>query len=212
LIRGEGEPLKAYRWSSYPAYLLPPRKRVAWLRVDRVMGSLGLGADDAPGRRGYEAHMERRVVECRTDKSRELLEADWKRIRRGWYLGEAGFKDRLLEQMGNLLGQGKAASVSGQAVRAWTEQEAEQWVQKALRVLGLDTAKLEALPKGAEAKLVMAWWLRGHTTTSRSWIAQRLSMGHETRVTLAVRTVSGTKRGRLGRLRERIAGITRDHS
>jgi hypothetical protein len=114
--------------------------------------------------------------------------------------------------MGNLLGQGKAASVSGQAVRAWTEQEAEQWVQKALRVLGLDTAKLEALPKGAEAKLVMAWWLRGHTTTSRSWIAQRLRMGHETRVTLAVRTVSGTKRGRLGRLRERIAGITRDHS
>ena len=125
---------------------------------------------------------------------------------------EAGFKDRLLEQMGNLLGQGKAASVSGQAVRAWTEQEAEQWVQKALRVLGLDAAKLEDLPKGAEAKLVMAWRLRGRTTTSRRWIAQRLSMGHETRVTLAVRTVSGTKRGRLGRLRERIAGITRDHS
>ena len=49
LIRGEGEPLKAYRWSSYPAYLLPPRKRVAWLRVDRVMGNLGLGADDVPG-------------------------------------------------------------------------------------------------------------------------------------------------------------------
>jgi hypothetical protein len=49
LIRGEGEPLKAYRWSSCPAHLLPPRKRVAWLRVDRVMGSLGLGADDAPG-------------------------------------------------------------------------------------------------------------------------------------------------------------------
>jgi hypothetical protein len=43
-------------------------------------------------------------------------------------------------------------------------------------------------------------------------MAQCLSMGHETRVTLAVRTVSGTKRGRLGRLRERIAGITRDHS
>jgi hypothetical protein len=43
-------------------------------------------------------------------------------------------------------------------------------------------------------------------------MAQCLSMGHETRVTLAVRAVSGTKRGRLGRLRERIAGITRDHS
>jgi hypothetical protein len=58
----------------------------------------------------------------------------------------------------------------------------------------------------------MAWRRRGHTTTSRSWIAQGLSMGLETRVTLAVLTVSGTKLGRLGRLRERIAGITRDHS
>jgi hypothetical protein len=173
--------------------------------VDRVLGSLGLRADDAQGRRGYEAYLEGRAVECRADKPRETLEVDWKRIRRGWYLGEASFKERLLEQMGNLLEQRKTASVSGEGVRARSEQEAERWVGKALAVLKLDAAQLEALPKGAEAKLAMAWWLRCQTTMSRRWIAERLGMGHETRVTLAVRAVSATKRGRLGRLRERIA-------
>jgi REP element-mobilizing transposase RayT len=204
LIRSEGEPLRTYRWSSYPSYLVPPQKRPPWLRVDRVLGSLGIRADDARGRRGYEAYMEGRVLECRADKSRAILEEDWRRIRRGWYLGESSFKDRLLGQIGSLLGQRKAGSVSGEAVRARTEQEAEQWVQKALRRLKLNDAELQALPKGMDAKLVMAWWLRSQTTMSRKWIAQRLGMGHETRVTLAVRAVSTSQRGKLARLRQNL--------
>lgn len=210
-IREAGEPLGSYPWSSYPGYLVRPRKRPAWLRVDRVLGSLGFGADDAQGRRGYEAYMEARVVECRLDKARKVLEADWNRIRRGWYLGEASFKEQLLERLGRLLDRRKAASVSGEAVRARTEQEAEQWIQKALRRLGLEDAGLAALPKGADAKLVMAWWLRCETTLSRRWIAQRLGMGHETRVTLAVRSVSAARQSRLARLRQQITGIGRDH-
>ena len=207
LVRREGELLRGYRWSSYPAYLAPPRQRPPWVRVDRVLGSLGISADDSQGRRGYEAYMEGRVLECRADKSRKILEEDWKRIRRGWYLGEASFKDRLLDQIGMLLDQRKAESVSGEAVRARTEQAAEQWVQKALRRLELDDTGLHALPKGAEVKLVMAWWLRCQTTMPRKWIAQRLGMGHETRVTLAVRVVSVTNRGRLARLRQQIEGL-----
>lgn len=211
LIRGEGEPLKAYRWSSYPAYVVAPRKRPCWLRVDRVLGSLGFRADDCQAWRGYEAYLEARAVECRAEEPRAILEADWTRIRRGWYLGELSFKDRLLAQMGNLLEHRKAESVSGEAVRARTEQAAEQWVQQTLRGLGMDDAGLQALPKGADTKRVMAWWLRSQTTLSRRWIAQRLGMGHETRVTLAVRAVSAARRGRLGRLRERIVRIGPDH-
>src|SRR6266446_1507946 len=37
--------LKQYRWSSYPQYLQPPRRRVAWLRVDRVLGEWGVRQD-----------------------------------------------------------------------------------------------------------------------------------------------------------------------
>lgn len=210
-VTGEaGEFLRRYQWSSYPAYLVPARKRPAWLRVDRVLGSLGILADNAQGRRGYEAYIEGRVVECRSDKARQALEADWNRIRRGWYLGEPSFKERLLERMAPLFDRRKPASVSGEAVRARTEREAEQWIQEALRRLGLEDGGLSRLPKGADVKLVMAWWLRCETTLSRRWIAQRLGMGHETRVTLAVRIVSADRRGRLARLRQQITGIGRD--
>jgi len=203
LVGGEGEALPTYRWSSYPAYLLAPRKRPPWLCVDRVLGSLGFRADDAEARRGYEAYMEGRVVECRAGAAREVLEAEWDRIRSGWYLGEADFRERLLAHlgMGSQSGQRQADSVSGQAARARGEQAAEQWVQQALRSLNLDDAALHSLPKGADAKLVMAWWLRRQTTVSRRWIAERLGMGHDTRVTLAVRVVSAAKAGRLERLR-----------
>lgn len=114
------------------------------------------------------------MVECRADRSRKALEADWNRIRRGWYLGDRGFKERLLDQMANLLGHRRVESVGGEAVRARGEQEAEQWIQQALEHLGLEELALRSLPKGADEKLAMAWWLRRHTTLSRSWIAQRI--------------------------------------
>ena len=46
LIRPE-EPLKAYRWSSYPEYLKSTEERPAWLRVEGVLSELGIGRDDA---------------------------------------------------------------------------------------------------------------------------------------------------------------------
>jgi REP element-mobilizing transposase RayT len=33
------QPLAAYRWSSWPEYLKSPRKRPAWLRVDRLLAA-----------------------------------------------------------------------------------------------------------------------------------------------------------------------------
>lgn len=47
---------------SFPAYAGRPSKRPAWLRVDRVLGSLRLQRDDARARRGYEAYLESRAL------------------------------------------------------------------------------------------------------------------------------------------------------
>ena len=44
------QPLQAYRWSSYSEYLKRPGQRASWLRVDRVLGELGIGRDDPVGR------------------------------------------------------------------------------------------------------------------------------------------------------------------
>src|SRR5262249_31699820 len=35
LLKGQ-EPLREYRWSSWPEYLKKPKKRASWVRVDRV--------------------------------------------------------------------------------------------------------------------------------------------------------------------------------
>src|ERR1051325_4469430 len=59
LLRPE-EPLQSYPWSSYPEYLKRAAKRPGWLRVDRVMGELGIGKDDAAGRRRFAQAMEER--------------------------------------------------------------------------------------------------------------------------------------------------------
>ena len=66
-------------------------------------------------------------------------------------------------------------------------------------MLGMAEHSLGDLPKGEARKLVLAWWLRKHSTVSRAWIAERLRMGHENRVTLAVREVEQSKAGQMGR-------------
>ncbi len=63
------------------------------------------------------------------------------------------------------------------------------------------------MPNGAREKLVRAWWLRGHTTRSRPWIAQRLQIGHETLVKLAMREVWKTEGRPLAKLKRRLQAV-----
>src|SRR5487761_2258172 len=73
-------PLKVFAWSSWPAYLLAPAKRPAWLRADRVLGEWGIPKDSPAGRQRLEQALEAR-------RGAEEGE-EFKPIRRGWCLGE----------------------------------------------------------------------------------------------------------------------------
>jgi len=59
-LLGPQEKLSQYRWSTYPAYLLPARRRAAWLRVDRLLGEHGLPCYTKPARRQFGLRMEAR--------------------------------------------------------------------------------------------------------------------------------------------------------
>ncbi len=133
LIRIGQQSLQSYRWSSYPAYLGRKGQRPKWLRVDRVLGSLGFASDEAKARRGYRAYLEGRVLELGLAKGRKELEAQWQQVRRGWYLGETSFKERLLEEMGGLWKGRKKESISGEAVWARKQWDGEQCVKKMLQ-------------------------------------------------------------------------------
>lgn len=89
LLRAE-QKLREYAWSSWPAYLQLAEQRPRWLRVDRLLGELGIPRDSVAGREELENYLEVRRAQ---EEDGEL-----KRIRRGWCLGSETFKQELLEQ------------------------------------------------------------------------------------------------------------------
>ena len=171
--------------------------RPPWLEVRRVLGSAGIGTDDARGRRGYEAYVEGRVLELGRPQSRDVLEEEWRRVRRGWYLGEPGFGHRLAKWLEKAVAGKARQSHAGEARRAHDETAAAAMLARALAVMGLTEDDLDGLGKGAEEKQVLAWWLRKRTVVSRNWVSRRLQMGDESRVTQSVAAVRRTNDRRI---------------
>jgi len=198
LIRMGSERLSRYRWSSYGFYLKNRRGRPGWLETERVMGNVGLKPGD---REGYEAYLEGRVLELASKAGRKELDEQWQRIRRGWYLGEDGFRGRMLKQLKDALGRGRRGSYSGGAKRAHSEGEAESLLAEGLRVLEVGRGQLAKGAKGMAEKRALAWWLCQRTTVSRRWVSERLGMGDESRVTQSIRQVKASRTGPLARLR-----------
>ena len=67
---------------------------------------------------------------------------------------------------------------SGAARQAQDEAAAEVALARGLERLGLTAEELQALPRGAAEKAVLAWGLRQRTTVTLRWVSQRLDMGH----------------------------------
>ncbi|HWY31612.1 MAG TPA: transposase [Candidatus Acidoferrum sp.] len=160
-----GQKLSRYRWSSYPAYLVPRRKRPRWLRVDRLLGEHGLPCDTKAARREFALRIElRRATEN---------DADWKPVRRGWYLGSKQFRKELLKQMRSSRGADHAGAEQRESEEAW----AEELVSQELKRRKWDTRHLESRRKGDPEKARLAMRLREETTMTLNWIARRLRMG-----------------------------------
>ena len=201
LIRIGVERLASYRWSSYPSYVRPSPERPAWLVRGRVLGNLGLAPDDA---RGYEAYIEGRVLELGIKQGRQELAAEWKAIRRGWYLGDAAFRERMLGLVEGPLRSRRRSSYSGGAKREHGEAEAERLLARGLAVLNLEESRLAQPPKGGLEKQLLAWWLCLHTTARRGWVSARLGMGDESRVSQAIGWVKQETEPEVKRLKERL--------
>ncbi len=160
------QPLREFRWSSFAFYLQAARRRPPWLRVDRLLGELGIGRDSVAGRR----ELERRVEERRRQ---DTLQEEWKPLRRGWYWGSEAFRQGLLERMEGAW----AEHHSGAERRESAVQKAERLVGQALDEAGWTEDELGRQPKGHAVKLAVAARLRQETTMTLKWIARRLHLG-----------------------------------
>ena len=206
LIRVGREDLESYPWSSYPMYL--SRRCPPWLRREKVMGSLGLKPAE---RRGYAAYLQARVLELGLKAGRKQLEAQWQRLRRGWYLGDEPFRKRLEGWLDKAVRGRKRQSHSGAARQAHDEAAAERLTQSALKALGLTAGDLRGLPRNAPEKVALAWWLRRRTTVPLHWVSERLAMGHYTRVTQAVSRMDRSPGPRLRPLRTKLLALEKEN-
>ncbi len=199
LIETGKEPLKRYRWSSYPWYLNRAGKEPSWLCRERVMGELGLGRAAV---KGYEAYMEGRALELGMKAGHEEWEAKWRELRRGWYVGGEGFLEQLRQRLERAVGGRQRESHSGPARRAHDEKAAEEMLQRGLKLLGIKDVR--QMPKNAGEKVALAWWLRGRTTVSLRWVSRRLEMGHYSRVSQAVSRMARKPGRRLEKWKEKL--------
>ncbi len=199
LIRIGEQKLLEYSWSSYPQYVSGVGPQ--WLVTERVLGSLGLGREEALG---YEAYIESRVLELGIKAGRKELEAGWEGLRRGWYVGGEEFRQGLLARAKAVLAGKRRESHGGGARRAHDQEQAKRMAGWGLRRLGMDRQNLPAAPKGQLEKQVLAWWLHGQTTATRRWIAEELQMGYESRVSQAVSAVKASRAGQVVEMKQKL--------
>ena len=183
--------LKSYAWSSFPSYVGPKRKRPAWLECTRVLEGYPRVGDTVRGRELYREEMEERAQECMKGKMK-LEEEGWKKIRRGWYLGNASFGKQLEERLEGILDQRKRSSYEGESVRRHDEREAEKLLTQSLEILGLESDGVGGLAKRDVRKQGLAWLLKRNTVMSNEWIGVRLAMGSRTNIFLAVEAYEST--------------------
>lgn len=168
----EGGKLVDYPWSSYPAYVKGRALPSWWLKREVVLGELGLG-DHAGDRRRYAERMKARAREELAEEMKE----------RGWCLGGKAFRQRmlsLLDAVSDKLREDKA--VDGAVRQSHGEKRAEELLQQGLKRLGLSSERLAELRKNDRRKIALGRVIRRETAVSNRWIAERLNLGHVSRV------------------------------
>jgi hypothetical protein len=119
----------------------------------------------AAGREMFALLMERRRAEEAT--------ADYRQIRRGWFVGSEEFRRELLAMASERVGLNNC----GAEPQPSDGQRAERIVRDEIGKLGWVAADLKTHRKGDERKVRIARRLKEETTMSLKWIAERLQMG-----------------------------------
>ena len=138
---------------------------MSWLRVDRVLGELGIRRDDPTGRKRFAQAMEERRGKDQP--------GEWKAVRRGWFLGGSPLREQVLAMMEC----GMGAHHGGEEKRETDEQKAQRLVLEELEKRSWTEQDLKKRRKTDAHKVKMAARLRSQTVMTLDWIAQRLQMG-----------------------------------
>ena len=135
-----------------------------------MLGEKRIPKDSVAGRRELAKDMEGRRAED--------LSSGFKPVERGWCLDSQEFRQELLTATAERIG----ATNYGTERRETEEAKAQRLVRGEMDRIGWTDEELRGAPKGDKRKVRMAARLRGETTMSLKWIAERLAMGSWTNV------------------------------
>lgn len=177
LLSPEQPDVRSYPWSSARYFARSRRHLEEWLTPKAVFRSQGLVGDTSAGRRRFAARLNalaRAIMKAPED---ERWTREWAKIRRGWYLGEEGFRDHLLNLVDSTLQSSNPDSHSGEAVRQHHQQQTQADLDRIIQHLGLTLEELWTLPQNDPVKQGIAWWLRSRSMVPNAVISECLAMG-----------------------------------
>jgi len=169
-----------YPWSSASVFGRIGGRCPPWLEWEAVFHVMGIGRDDATGRRLFRETLEERWGDA-------SLRASWKEMRRGWFWGGVDFREKLLERLRQMKGRAKERNWSGTLVEESEERRAERLYARGIKALR-DLGHVDG--KGMGGKLDwrrqwLAWWIFGRSRVTLEWVAHQVGMGHESNVSHA---------------------------
>jgi putative transposase len=168
--------LKDYQLSSYPKFF--KKSPQDGLCREDFLGILDL-PDALAGIRRYATHLE--LCEEQDPEQKVALT---KRYCRGWFIGNNVEKKTLTEDLNK---KHKDVDWEGTDLKEIKIAQWEALTAKALKKHKKLQSDIEADAKGAEWKNEIALLLRTQTTASNPWIAERLNMGHPSRISTLIR-------------------------
>lgn len=201
LLDGEQPQLNAYLWSSFPRFTLE-RCLPFWLQRERVFAAYELPDEGRVSRQRYGKLLALRVGETLAQPDGDgKRQADWRELRRGWYLGSAGFGERLMELAENVVSGHRRSSYRAESLLRHDEMAAEEMLTRGIQKLRWSLEEAQKAPKSDPRKQGLAWLVKRHTVVGDEWLIRRLNMGHRSNISRAVSRYNGAKEGRVRRLK-----------
>ncbi len=185
MLDAEKPVLAEYPWSSFPRFVheagLP-----AWLVRRRVFEGHELADEGGGSRRRYGVMLERRAAEVAQGREPDELAAEWKALRRGWYVGDDSFRDKLLGLAARRVSGRKRASYRDEGLRLHDEREAGRALEEAAARVGVAVRELWGRKQTDPVKQAVAWWVKSRSIVSDEWVSAKLEMGSRTNIHRAV--------------------------
>ena len=160
--------LRDYRFSSY-WYLLRPKERSSFMRVETALQEAGELTDTRAGWQAYAQYLDWQATDGPAGKSKAYVT-----MSQGWALGSGEFKAALVKDHALAASSRAWESTGAREIRETHWREA---LQRCLRQVGKTMAGARTERKSAPWKIAIAACLKLKTQASNRWLCERLHMG-----------------------------------